>query len=117
MTNTYELPLFGGVVQAQRLVLPTQAINGILDYRHACRLAWKLRRIKGLTKRTLAELAGLHASHVSDYFSVKPCKRSLPAEYIADVERVLGNTAISQFQAAQSDLTVMEEAQANRRAA
>lgn len=36
---------------------------------------------------------------------------------IAAVERVLGNTVISQYQAAQSSLTVLEELQAMRRAA
>ena len=117
MTNTYELPLFGGVVQAQRLVIPTQIIKGIQDYRHACRLAWKLKANKHMTRRTLAEETGLYPSHVSCYFAVSPSNRSLPAEYIAQVERVLGNTVISQYLAAKSDLTVMEEAQANRRAA
>lgn len=41
----------------------------------------------------------------------------LPADCIAKVERVLGNTAISQFLARQSELTVLEEMQASRRAA
>lgn len=117
MINSYELPLVGGVIQAQRLVIPSQAIKAIEDYRHACRLAWKLRRVKNMTRRTLAEIAGLYAPHVSCYFAVKDGARSLPAEYIARVERVLGNTVISQYLAAQSDLTVVEEVQANRRAA
>lgn len=39
------------------------------------------------------------------------------ARLVAAVERVLGNTVISQFQAAQSDLTVLEELQALRKAA
>lgn len=39
------------------------------------------------------------------------------ARLVAAVERVLGNTVISQFQAAQSDLTVLEELQVMRRAA
>jgi hypothetical protein len=117
MTSSYELPLFGGVVQAQRLIVPTQVVKGLESYRHACRMAWKLRSIKGLTRRTLAEHAGLYATHVSDYFSVKPNKRSLPAEHIAAVERVLGNTVISQYQAGKSNLTVLEEMQVARRAA
>tara|TARA_R110000868_G_scaffold47933_1_gene156451 strand:+ start:838 stop:1191 length:354 start_codon:yes stop_codon:yes gene_type:complete len=117
MTSSYELPLFGGVVQAQRLIVPTQVVKALESYRHACRMAWKLRSVKNLTRRTLAEASGLYAPHVSDYFSVKPNKRSLPAEHIAAVERVLGNTVISQYQAGKSNLTVLEEMQVARRAA
>lgn len=117
MNSSYPLPLLGGVVQAQRTALPAKAIDGLTDYRHACRMAWKLRQVKGMTKRTLAELAGLYPSHVSDYFSVQENKRDLPADRIAAVEAVLGNTAISQWIAHQSHLTVLEEMQASRRAA
>lgn len=122
MTFTYEeetlpLPLMGGVVQAQRLVVPPEVVMGIRSYRHACRLAWKLRFVRNLTRRTLAEHAGLYTSHVSDYFSVHEGRRELPARHIASVERVLGNTVISQYLAQQSKLTVMEELQLVRRAA
>lgn len=117
MTYSYDLPLLGGVVQAQRLVLPPQAINSVKSFRHACRLAWKLRTRQGMTKRQLAEEASLYASHVNDYFSVSDNKRELPARHIAMVERILGNTAISQYQASQARLTVMEELQAMRAAA
>lgn len=113
---TPELPLFGGVVQAQRLVVPPQVVMGIRSYRHACRLAWKLRQVRNLTRRTLAEQTRLYTSHVSDYFSVHEHRRELPARHIADVERVLGNTVISQWVAQQSHLTVLEELQAERAA-
>ena len=109
------LPLLGGVVQAQRLVVPPQVIASIKSYRHACRLAWKIKRTR-LTQRTLAELAGLYPSHVSDYFSVHAHRRQLPAEHIAAVEAVIGNTVISQWLAQQSHLTVLEELQAQHRA-
>lgn len=117
MTSSNRLPLVGGVVQPQRLVVPPEVIRGLTSYRHACRLAWKLRAIKSLTRRHLAEQAGLYPPHVSDYFSVKENKRELPARHIAVTERVLGNTVISQYQAAQSDLTVLEELQAMRKTA
>lgn len=117
MTSSNRLPLVGGVIQPQRLVVPPEVIRGLTSYRHACRLAWKLRAVKNLTRRHLAEQAGLYPTHVSDYFSVKGNKRELPARHIATVERVLGNTVISQFQAAQSDLTVLEELQALRKVA
>jgi len=112
---TLPLALMGGVVQGQRLVVPPAVVMQIRSYRHACRLAWKLRVVRNLQRRTLAELAGLYAPHVSDYFSVHENRRELPARHIAAVERVLGNTVISQYQAQQSKLTVLEELQADRR--
>lgn len=111
--HTRELPLFGGVVQAQRLVVPPEVVMGLKTYRHACRLAWKLRHPR-ITQRTLAELAGLYPSHVSDYFSVHDHRRELPAKHIGQTEAVLGNTVISQWVAQQSHLTVLEEMQAGR---
>lgn len=109
-----QLALLGGVVQAQRLVVPPEVVMGILSYRHACRLAWKLRAIRNLTRRSLSELTGLYTSHVSDYFSLHEHRRELPAKHIAAVERVLGNTVMSQWVAQQSQLTVLEEMQASR---
>jgi hypothetical protein len=114
--HTRPLPLFGGVVEVQRLVVPPEVVKGLQSYRHACRLAWKLRFVRNMTHRTLAEVAGLYASHVSDYFSVHEQRRELPARHIAAVERVLGNTVISQWLAQQSRLTVIEELQAQRAA-
>lgn len=110
-----KLSLLGGVVQVQRLVVPPEVVMSIRSYRHACRLAWKLRFVRNLTRRTLAEVAGLYTSHVSDYFSVHENRRELPAKHIAAVEAVLGNTVISQWVAQQSKLTVMEEMQLVRR--
>lgn len=111
-----QLALMGGVIQAQRLVVPAQVVMGVRSYRHACRLAWKLRAVRNLTRRTLAEQTSLYTSHVSDYFSPFAHRRELPARHIADVERVLGNTVISQWVAQQSKLTVLEEMQADRAA-
>lgn len=113
---TLQLPLVGGVVQAQRLVVPPEVVMRIPSYRHACRMAWKLRAIR-ITQRTLAEHADLYPSHVSDYFSRHENKRELPARHIAAVERVIGNTVITQWLAQQAKLTVLEEMQVQRRAA
>jgi hypothetical protein len=118
--DTLALHLLGGVVQAQVLHVPPEVVMNIISYRHACRLAWRVARLRyRITKRTLAELAGLYPSHVTEYFSAhpKPKSRDLPAEKIAPVERVLGNTIISQYLAQQSKLTVLEEMQAARRVA
>jgi hypothetical protein len=109
------LPLVGGVVQVQRLVVPHEVIARLPDFRHACRLAWKLaRRSRRITYSMLAEVAGLYRPHVSDYFSQHANRRELPAKYVALVERYLGNTVISQWLACQADLTVVEEMQAQR---
>ena len=75
------LPLFGGVVQERRLVVPTEVIAKLPTYRHACRLAWKMRFPRNLTQRTVAEYGGLYAPHVSDYFSVRATRRELPVSF------------------------------------
>jgi len=119
MSSSYEqvpLPLNGGVVQQQRLVVPHQVIIRIKTYRQACRMAFKLRR-PGVTQRDVCKAARLYPPHVSDYFSVHPNRRQLPAEKIALVSAALGNTLISQWVAAQDHLTVLEEMQAQRRQA
>lgn len=121
--GTLDLPLVGGVIQAQRLIVPHEVIAGIKSYRHACRLAWKLRRTR-LTQQQLGALSKvLYQSHITDYFSVhettkqgKP-RRELPAKHIAEVEHWIGNTVISQYQAYCAELTVLEEVQAERRRA
>ena len=109
------LPLLGGMVRAQRLVVPPQVVMGLKSYRHACRLAWKLRNPR-ITYRTLAELAGLYSSHVSDYFSVHDCRRELPAKHVGPVCLVLGNTVIAQWLAQEARVTLLEEMQAQRAA-
>jgi len=111
------LALMGGVIQQQRLIVPPQLVMGIKSFRHACRLAWKLRRVRNLTRRSLAEQCGLYTSHVSDYFSLHEHRRELPARHVALVESVLGNTVITQWLVQQAHLTVLEEMQAARRAA
>ncbi len=115
--RTPPLPLLGGVVQRQRLVVPPEVVMSLKTWRHACRLAWKLRNPR-ITQRTLAELVpGLYQSHVSDYFAVRADRRELPAKHVGPVEAVLGNTVMSQWLAQQSKLTVLEEMQAARRRA
>ncbi len=115
--DTLPLPLVGGVVQAQRLVVPPEVVKGLHSYRHACRLAWRLRRDRRMSQRQLAEQAGLYTSHVSDYFSVHAHRRELPARHVAVVSAIVGNMVIGQYLAQQDRLTLLEEMQAARRAA
>jgi DNA-binding transcriptional regulator YdaS (Cro superfamily) len=111
------LPLVGGVIQQQRLVVPTAVVARLEGYRHACRLAWKLRVQRRLTQSQLAALAGLYPSHVSDYFSVQERRRELPAKHVGAVERILGNTIISQWLARNAQVTLLEELQQAQREA
>ncbi len=109
--HTAPLPLLGGVVEAQRLVVPAEVVDQLHTYRQACRMAWKLRRVRNLSLRDLAAQAGLYPSHTSDYFSLHADRRELPAKHIAAVESVIGNTVISQWLAHAADLTLLEELQ------
>ena len=74
-------------------------------------MAWKLRKMRNLTRAQLAVRAGLYTSHVSDYFSVHANRRELPARNIGQVERVLGNTLISQWVAWQAQRLLLDELQ------
>jgi hypothetical protein len=87
------------------------------SYRDAVRWAWQSRRVRNMTRRTLAEIAGLYAPHVSCYLSDDESKRSLPADKVPAFETAVGNCFVSQWLAAQAKLTILEEVQAERRAA
>lgn len=110
--NQRELPLMG-VIEAPKPVTRT-VVAAIKTYRQAVRVAWKLRRVSGMTKQALAVYASLYASHVTDYLHEddRPSRRSLPAEKVAEFENAVGNRVVSQWLAAQSNLTVLEAFQA-----
>jgi hypothetical protein len=82
-------------------------------------MAWALRRVKSMTQRQLAAEAELYPQHVTDYLAEddKPARRDLPADRVAQFEAVVGNTLVSQWLAAQSKLTVLEQLQATKVAA
>ena len=98
-------------------VVPDANVKACQSFRDAVRLCWSLRRSKSMTKRSLAEHAGLYASHVTDHLSDDDAKRDLPAKHIKACEYVCGNSAISQWIAMNAKLTVLEEIQAGRLAA
>jgi hypothetical protein len=78
-------------------------------YREAVCACWELRTRKHLTRRKLAEGAGLYASHVSDYLSDDPAKRELPAKHINAFEQECGNRFITQWMTLQAGMHVLEE--------
>jgi hypothetical protein len=98
---------------------PNQWIRYAKTYRQAVRLAWKFREDEGMTKQQLATEAKLYPQHVTDYLHEDdgPKRRDLPADKLAAFEKVVGNSIVSQWLAAQSQLTVLEELQATKVAA
>jgi predicted transcriptional regulator len=107
-----EFPLLGRIDAPS--AVPLQWIKSAKTYRHAVRLAWQLRRVHSMTRQQLATEAELTPQHVSDYLADddKPQRRDLPADKVAAFESVVGNTLVSQWLAAQSRLTVLEQVQA-----
>lgn len=80
-------------------------------YRDAVKLCWEKRRVRNMTKKRLAEEAGLYASHITCYLTDGKSQRDLPGNGIRGFEWVCGNTAISQWINLQAGLTVLEEIQ------
>ena len=115
MKLTDALPLAFGVSKGSEYV-PDDLIARCSSFKAAVRLCWAYRRIQGMTKRTLAERAGLYPSHVSDYLSLEESKRDLPADCISSFEAICGNRAITQWEMRQRGLTIMEEVIAKRAA-
>jgi hypothetical protein len=112
-----EFPLLGRLDAPS--AVPKQWIFHAKTYRQAVRLAWQLRRVQAMTRQQLATEAGLYPQHVTDYLAEddRPSRRDLPADKVAQFEAVVGNTLVSQWLAAASRLTVLEELQATRIAA
>lgn len=120
------MPGFAGATTGQdgakKRFLPDEEIAKCKTFREACALAWKHRALVGMTHQMLAALADLQHQHVSDYFhpdalnSKGNARRSLPAEKIDEVERVLGNHVLTQFLVWRGQMTLMEAVLAARNA-
>jgi hypothetical protein len=95
-------------------VVPPAEIAKCKTYRDAVKLCWRLRRVRNMTQRQLAEEAGLYAPHVSCYLHDTDRSRDLPGSAVRAFEMACGNTAISQWHSLQAQLTVVEEMQAMR---
>lgn len=112
-----EFPLMGRIDAPS--VAPEQWIRMAKTYRQAVRLSWALKRVHKMTRAQLAAEAELYPQHVTDYLHEddKPSRRDLPADAIARFEAVMGNTLVSQWIAAQSQLTVLEQITATQKVA
>ena len=99
-------------------VAPSVYVKACKTYRQAVRAAWQLRRVTYMTYVQLAAESNLYHQHVSDYLNPddKPGRRDLPADKVREFEAVVGNTLVSQWLAANSKLTVLEQMQADSRA-
>lgn len=114
LSTPRELPLMGRLNGPS--VCPPELVECCTSYRDAVRMCFEYRRVKGMNRKTVAEHAGIHVPHISDYLSDDETKREMPARYIQAFESVCGNTCISQWIASQARLTVLEEMQARRAA-
>lgn len=96
------------VYSGPRLV-DAEIIDACKTFREACKACWDLRTRRGLTRRVLAEEAGLYPSHVSDYLHESITKRELPAKHVNAFELACGNRFVSQWLARQANLTILEQ--------
>lgn len=99
------------------VMVDTALVDATPTYRAAVRACWAARNRPRMTKRQLAEETGCYPSHINDYLHESDKKRDMPARHIAAFEVACGNRFISQWIARRSELTVLEELQAQRRAA
>lgn len=108
-----------GCVDNSICFVQENAIEQCKTYRQAVRLSWDLRRVKGMTKLTLAESIGCHPQHVTDYLHKddKPKRRNLKADDLDMWAKVVGNYGVQQYLARKDHLTFLEELQAQRAAA
>jgi hypothetical protein len=109
------------VYEGPRLV-DRELIAACRSYREAVRMCWQMRTRTNLTKSKLVEEINellalrntadtrVYASHVTDYLSEKPSKRArnLPPDTIDAFERSCGNRFISQWNAHQAGLPVLD---------
>lgn len=96
-------------------VVPAHLVAQCKTYREAVILCWNLRKVRNMTKRMLAERAGLYPPHVTQYLNANGKHlRDLPGQHVKAVEAACDNTAISQWHAMGARLSVLEELQAER---
>jgi hypothetical protein len=91
-------------------LIDAEIVLACKTYREAVCACWDLRTRRHLTKRLLAEGAGLYASHLSDYLNPDDdTKRELPARHINAFEIECGNRFVTQWLARQANLTILEQ--------
>lgn len=108
MTTQLELP-FLYRIDAPRVLHPDE-IAELKTYREAVLLCWSKRRDKSDgAQSACARWCGIQVSHMSSYLSDDPKQRDMPAKYVKAFQIWCDNTAIGQFQARESALSVSQE--------
>lgn len=108
-----EMPLLG--VIDRPALLDRSKVDACKSYREAVMLCWASRRIRNMTRSTLAERAGCSPSHVGDYIHPVSVtkhgvpKRNLPPACIAGFESACGCACITQWLVSRSGMTLLEE--------
>lgn len=107
--NQYGLPTLGLVPEPRFATSTEMAL--CKSYRDAVRLSWQLRAIKNMSQRTVAEIVGCYAPHVTDYLHIDDDKkrRDLPLDKVNDWCRAVGNWVVIQYLMQEANLNVMEE--------
>jgi len=97
-------------------IVSVQYVEMCDTWRKACRMAWQMRRIRNMTYTMFAAYTGFTRQHVGDWFNKDDLqtRRSMPVECVSVSEYVFGNKLLSQWIAAQSKLTILEEMQVER---
>jgi hypothetical protein len=94
--------------------IPVEEVAKARTYREAVVAGWLHRRVKGMSMRTLAEVTGMRASHLSDYLSPVGIdskgreRREMPAKFLPKFEAAMGNTFVTQWLMEESRRAVHE---------
>lgn len=89
-------------------IVSGDVVGGCKQYRDAVRMCWSMRVRSKMSKTAYAAEVGCYPSHLSGYVSDEKGRRQLPAEYVAAFEVACGNRCITQWLAAQANLTILE---------
>lgn len=103
-----QLPMLT-VYQGPKLV-GSDVVYSVKSYREAVQKCFELRTRPRMSNALIAEEVGCCASHIGDYVTTQERKtrRDLPAEHIQAFEVSMGNRLITQWLAAQANLTILE---------
>jgi hypothetical protein len=90
-------------------IVAGDVVEACKQYRDAVRMCWSLRVRNRMAKTAYAAEIGCYPSHLSGYVSEQEGRRQLPAEFVAAFEVACGNRCITQWLAAQANLTILEQ--------
>lgn len=90
-------------------IVSSDVVGACKTYRDAVRMCYQMRTRTRMSKALMAEEIGCYPSHLSGYVSEGEGRRQLPAEHIAAFEVCCGNRCITQWLAAQANLTILEQ--------